>query len=233
MSLWLYQARTQVANAAADAEKRQTLTTDWMRARGAAHALSATRAALLEFKLSRLDRRRSEAIGNCLATSQATIAHKHGKRTLAEVAGAQDLLRSLSEVHASMPLPMLSLKIALPSKVNPNRGKARLRSEALEPQSLYHPFALQLIEDCLLWMGWPDRALTYQSHSVDGVDNNGQGGNLTVNAIISPCDGMQALVGSSDPQRLGDCQLAQPSGFALSRSCRKTASRERTRTWLL
>jgi hypothetical protein len=57
-----------------------------LQARGQAKALSTLRTSLVRYKHWRLERRRQEALGLCIATAQAKVAHRHGKRTLSEVA---------------------------------------------------------------------------------------------------------------------------------------------------
>ena len=169
------EARAEVSRCHTIVEQRAELEGQWAEVRGGARALSTLRSSLQRYKLERLERRRQEALGNTIATAQARVAHRHGKRTLAEVAGSRDLLQTLERTQRTRTRPTITLTVALPTK-----GKF---SELAV--SAYRGAATHLVEDCLTWMGWPDVVLTYQSHEVHAAERAGK--ELVVRATISPC----------------------------------------------
>ena len=72
--------------------------------------------------------------------------------------------------------------------------------------ALLRPACEQLIEDVLLWMGWPDTALSYHSHSAEAGEKDHT---LTVRAVLAPCEGLEGAFGPATPQRLGAVVLEE------------------------
>ena len=178
----------------------------WAQARGAARALSVLRTSLQRFRLIRLERRRQEALGMCIATAQAKVAHRHGKRTLCEVSGSRELLSELRKQMTTRPRPTLQLAVMLPqsdSKASKGGGKGNHSprpGSALAAGDPFLPTATRLAEDCIGWMGWPDSALCYHRHEVKMID---AGRVLLVELAIAPCRELEQSLGASSPQAIG------------------------------
>ena len=102
--------QTTVAEYNAKIEKAQTsveryerLSTELARARGALKTLATLYNSGQRAKHARLERKRTEALGHCIATANAKVAYRHCKRTIAEVAGARELITQL-EANQESPL---------------------------------------------------------------------------------------------------------------------------------
>ena len=117
-------AKKNVLRLKKQAEERAALEREWCEARGGASALGTLRTSLIRYKHWRLERRRQEALGLCIATAQAKVAHRHGKRTLSEVAGSRELLSTLKQQQATLPRP---------TPRRGRRGAPRSRARAAPP----------------------------------------------------------------------------------------------------
>ena len=183
------------------AEEKRKLESQWCAARGASKALGVLRTAFIRFKHWRLERRRQEALGLCIATAQAKVAHRHGKRTLSEVAGSRELLHTLRKQQETLPRPTLELSITLPpaskGKSSNAPGSPGARDAA---EDMHLMVATRVVEDCLSWMGWPDEALTYRRHEVRVLEGASV---LAVSATVSPVRELASTLGSSDPSTIG------------------------------
>ena len=92
--------------------------------------------------MRRVSTRRYHAQGLCIATANAQVAHRRGKRVFAELDGARELLADLERTARTQPRVCLALQVQLPS-------------ERARPYKV----AEKLLEDIALWMGWPDETL--------------------------------------------------------------------------
>ena len=227
-TLEIDKVRAEVAASAAACEVRWEIEWGWSEARGGVRALQALRSALLRFKHTRLERRKQEALGNCIITAQAAVSARAGKRTLAEIAGARELLGEVQRAHAGRPRPLLVLAIQLPASALPARLRARTHAgkdvEATELHASFEATATRLVDDVLLWMGWPDEALTYQSHTIDAAGGAKSPRTLTVSAVIAPCESLAGSLGVATPQRMGEVVLDEARSARLNPGLSGTAS---------
>ena len=227
-TLEIDKVRAEVAASAAACEVRWEIEWGWSEARGGVRTLQALRSALLRFKHTRLERRKQEALGNCIITAQAAVSARAGKRTLAEIAGARELLGEVQRAHAGRPRPLLVLAIQLPASALPARLRARTHTgkdvEAAELYASFEATATRLVDDVLLWMGWPDEALTYHSHTIDAAGGAKSPRVLTVSAVIAPCESLAGSLGVATPQRMGEVVLDEARSSRLNSGLSGTAS---------
>lgn len=206
--------------------ERASLESKWCAARGASKALGVMRTSLIRYKHVRLERRRQEALGLCIATAQAKVAHRHGKRTLSEIAGSRELLATLRQQHETLPLPTLELCITLPPGPKKNKGSRPPSpgGKGVVPPSpggnggsdgddAHFRVANRLVDDCLAWMGWPDETLRYTRH-VLRTDDKGVSV-LAVSFTVAPVDELASSLGSSDPATVGARMLDEASSGRL------------------
>ena len=118
-------------------------------AEGGLVTLRSLHASTFRHKLNRLERRRSEALGHCIATANAKIAYRICKQSMAELHGANELVADLKAQHASAPRATLNVVCTLPAS-------CRNDSEA----------CIRVLEDIATWMGVSDATVSYRSHEV-------------------------------------------------------------------
>ena len=228
-------AATQRVSTLFDRRSQRVKVTDAQaEARGGEWALSMLRTAFLQYKHTRLQRRRQEALGMCFATAQATTAHRLGKRMLAEVTGGRELLRNVQTMHASRPHTMLELAVQLPL-AGSGRADRRAGSPPTqrakppspnEPSATHMAAARCLIDDTLSWMGWPDAVLTYADHKLCPSSEPGAQGaiRLVVIARVNACPELEVTLGSGDPRALGERVLDECSAGRLNPGLAATAA---------
>ena len=161
-------------------ERREALQIALWWAHGALRTLDAVVGSLVGIKATRLERRRTEALGHCIATANTKIAYRVCKQAMAEVCGAEEQLAVIRAQHATLPKVALEVALSIPGAARPDGKVAKL-----------------VLEDVAQWMGVPDECFHVASWAAtrDEESSGGKGRQtLTVLAHLSkgtrhPMDG--------------------------------------------
>ena len=161
-------------------ERREALQIALWWVEGALRTLDAVVDSLVGIKATRLERRRTEVLGHCIATAHTKIAYRVCKQAMAEVCGAEEQLAAIRAQHATVPKVALEVALSIPGAARPDGKVAKL-----------------VLEDVAQWMGVPDECFHVASWAAtrDEESSGGKGRQtLTVLAHLSkgtrhPMDG--------------------------------------------
>ena len=160
-------------------------------AEGGMVALNSLHASGYREKAARLERRRSEALGHCIATANAKIAFRLCKQAVAELNGSHELVSALKTQQATMPRATLELHLLIPAD--------RAVDEAVSERAL---------EDVAMWMGVPDERFRLRGHTVTPPDDaEGKGSKQTLVVAAELLAGSEA--GAPEPSELGELVVTE------------------------
>ena len=151
--------------------------------------INSLHASTFRAKLERLERRRAEALGHCIATANAKIAYRVCKQSMAELHGARELLEQLEGQQATMPCATIELVLSLPNS-----------------SSIDEALCDKALEDMATWMGVSDDRFELREHSVKPADEDnpgGKGGKNFVSIVANLKKGLFDTVSDDDDEEEG------------------------------
>ena len=158
-------AQREVDRLLAELHERQALAFVCSWASGGLVTLNSTHASTFRSKLLRLQRRRTEALGHCIATANAKIAYRVCKQSMAELHGARELLSSLQSAQHTMPCAQLKIVLGPLPNTAPTDELLCVRT----------------LEDVATWMGVTDDRLVlshFEHEAPEGEELGQKGGKV-------------------------------------------------------
>lgn len=190
-----------VARFEADVQAHEALRVICWWTRGGLASVRALHASAVRSKMQRLERRRCEALGHCIATASAKIAYRVCKQSMAELSGARSLLAEIRQQQSAMPRATLTITLSVPLP-------AAARVEEAEG---FAALSERVLEDVATWMGVADDRFALLSHSARPADEEASGSkgaklHLCVEAALTKGATAAAHDGPSDsePAVLGE-----------------------------